>query len=541
MQLHRLRNASTAVLFIFIYSSIIFFSGCGYVSGVYGVRAEFQAGNKEGVAKYLTDKDPLAREEAVLSLAKMGDCSRLYNLTSDNNPAVRAALSRSLSSCNALEAMNALIILANDTSSMVRKAFAETAIQNSFCRDECYFALRGLLNDQDLFVKLAASKALHKRFPEEAHSAAIDCLSSQIHLVRTEAVEIIPLFRRQNDVYYLGELLQDSNPSMRVKARKAIEEILGHSLDGEEYARIIAKERLQPVNVAETGKRTAESLRNESVAKIKDEMPRLSDLGVSGTSRIDKNSIAVIIGNKDYSSIDIPNVDFALRDADIIKQAVRSIFGVAEQNIIYIENAKTSDFNKIFGTAQETKGLLANWVTPQSNIFVYYSGHGVPDSKSGEAYLVPVDSDINYIRLSGYPLKQLYKNLGELRGNSVTIVLDACFSGLSHAGTVTKAASPVYVEVSNPYTASDTNMVIFSSSKSDEISTWDINNRFGLFTYHFVKGLKEGDLNGDGLITVQEMEGYLTKAVPYNAKRLMNREQNPQVFGTKNTVLVRGR
>ncbi len=222
-----------------------------------------------------------------------------------------------------------------------------------------------------------------------------------------------------------------------------------------------------------------------------------------------------------------------------MKQLFSDVIGVSEDNIKYVENAKSSEFNKIFGTATDAKGLLFNWTMPESDVYVYYSGHGAPDTSSKDAYFVPVDSDVNFIKLNGYPVKQLYKNLGSLNVKSITVIIDACFSGISQAGKIISAASPVFVDVSDSYDAIGTNMVVFTSSKSEEISSWDNKHKFGLFTYHFVRGFKEADANGDGFITVNEMERYLSEKVPYYARRSVNREQTPQVFGIKDIVLIK--
>ncbi|MCI0473891.1 MAG: caspase family protein, partial [Ignavibacteria bacterium] len=181
---------------------------------------------------------------------------------------------------------------------------------------------------------------------------------------------------------------------------------------------------------------------------------------------------------------------------------------------------------------------LFNWTVPESDVYIYYSGHGAPDMASKDAYFVPVDSDVNFIKLNGYPVKQLYKNLGNLNVKSVTVIIDACFSGISQAGKIISSASPVFVNVSDSYTAVGENMIVFTSSKSEEISSWDSKNKFGLFTYHFVNGFKEADNDGDGVITVSEMGRYLSQKVPYYARRSVNREQTPQVFGNKDKVLI---
>jgi HEAT repeats/Caspase domain len=356
-------------------------AGCqGYVSGVYAVRVYEEEGSKDKVAGYLNDRDPNVREEAVAALAKMGDCSlRLYAMYEDPNLHVRAALAKGLKYCNTNGAMAALQKLMEDTDSLVKKEAAEPAVNNDFCRDECMFGLRKLLEDSDPFVQLYAAKTLYKRFPEESRLIVIGHLTSKNYMVRKAAIEFLSFFKNAEDIYYLGDFLQDNDMTVRVLAQKSIEQILGRPASGEELSRIKAKERLpQSVQIMKGAGSSPQE--PQSDAGLGNDMPLLSNFGLSKTGLADKDAIAVIIGNKDYKSVDIPDVAYALRDARIMKKVAQDVLGVPENNIIYIENAKTSDFNKIFGTANNAKGMLANWAKPTSKIFVYYSGHGKPIS-----------------------------------------------------------------------------------------------------------------------------------------------------------------
>ena len=67
-------------------------------------------------------------------------------------------------------------------------------------------------------------------------------------------------------------------------------------------------------------------------------------------------------------------------------------------------------------------------------MFIYYSGHGVTGLKDGYQYLLPVDGDPNAPEIQGYPTELLYRNLGQLEARSVTVFIDACFSGESPVG-----------------------------------------------------------------------------------------------------------
>lgn len=258
------------------------------------------------------------------------------------------------------------------------------------------------------------------------------------------------------------------------------------------------------------------------------------------TDTENNDGIAVIIGNRDYIRKDIPPVNFALRDASLVKEYLKSAFGYKEQNIIYRENITQAEFNSIFGTSNNYKGILNNYVKDGvSDVFIYYSGHGAPDPGNKQGYFVPVDCDPSLVSLNGYSLNTFYANLSKINYKSLTVVIDACFSGSSDNGTLLKNISPIFISIENPV-VSHNNTIIFTSADRDQVSSWYTEKKHSLFTYFFLKGLKgEANLNNDDKLTVSELEKYILENVPYLARRLNNREQTPQFFGdTMNKVLL---
>ncbi len=106
--------------------------------------------------------------------------------------------------------------------------------------------------------------------------------------------------------------------------------------------------------------------------------------------------------------------------------------GVREGNIIYLKDATGAKLTEVVGNKENHKAQLFNWVKPnKSNVYVCYAGHGAPASKDGSAFLVPADAKSQTIEFSGYPLNNLYRNLGKIKARSVTVILEACFSGFS--------------------------------------------------------------------------------------------------------------
>ncbi|MEE8394052.1 MAG: caspase family protein, partial [Rhodospirillales bacterium] len=195
------------------------------------------------------------------------------------------------------------------------------------------------------------------------------------------------------------------------------------------------------------------------------------------------DDIAVIIGNADYSKYgnDIPNVVPAYADAEGFKRYVIQALGVREGNIVDLRDASQADMISVFGASGNFKGRLFNWVKPgRSKVTIYYSGHGAPAGGDGSPYLVPVDANPATIDLNGYPLKVLYANLAKVPAKSITVVLEACFSGAAEGGSVISNASPVYMK---PQTLSiPANVTVIAAGGAREIASWEKDKSHGLFT-----------------------------------------------------------
>jgi hypothetical protein len=250
------------------------------------------------------------------------------------------------------------------------------------------------------------------------------------------------------------------------------------------------------------------------------------------------DAVAIIIGNKNYQDRHIPTVKFAIQDAALVKKYLVNTLGFDENNIVLISDAKKDDFEKFFGTESNYKGYLYNHVIQdRSDVFIYYSGHGAPDTNTKKAYLVPTSADPSYITFTAYSLDVLYGNLEKLdndkKPKSITVVLDSCFSGGSNGGMIIRDASPIFIETTTPLLTMD-NAVIFTSSQGDQISSWYTEKQHGLFTYFFLKTIKMAAEN-NAQLTAEDMEKALQEPDSINgyARKLYNREQVPQITGNK--------
>jgi uncharacterized caspase-like protein len=254
------------------------------------------------------------------------------------------------------------------------------------------------------------------------------------------------------------------------------------------------------------------------------------------------DGVAVIIGNKNYQG-GIPAVDFAHNDADAFRQFVVEGLGFDPDNVIDLRDATQAQLIATLGNRDTHEGALWRYLDPDGNsdVVVFYSGHGVPSLKDEQAYLLPVDADPNVPQLNGYPLDLLYTNLAKLETRSVKVFLEACFSGTSQGGVLVRGAMGMVVNERLPEQAAG--LPVLTAAASDQIASWDEKAGHGLFTMNLLAALAgaadrdpTGDGNGD--VTLSEVKAYLDRHMTRAARRIYAREQTATAQGAGDMVLA---
>jgi hypothetical protein len=252
-----------------------------------------------------------------------------------------------------------------------------------------------------------------------------------------------------------------------------------------------------------------------------DELPAIK-------AKPNKNSYAIVIGIENYRQ-KLPKADYAVADAKTMTEYLTKVMGYPEENVVTLtnEHAAKSDFEKYF------EKWLPNNVEKDSSVFIYYSGHGAPNTKTGDAYLVPYDGDPSFIEQTGYPLKKLYESLNKLQAKEIIVALDSCFSGAGGKSVIAKGARPLVMNLEHDIKLSK-NMTVMSASSGDQISSTYEEKGHGLFTYFMLKGIK------DGIIEIGELFDYLKPHVGRTARKVYNNEQTPQLIAPeKKKVFLR--
>lgn len=228
------------------------------------------------------------------------------------------------------------------------------------------------------------------------------------------------------------------------------------------------------------------------------------------------DDFALLIGIEQYQSL--PKADHGERDAKTVRRHLEAL-GFPPRNIVSLEGSGA--------TKSKLESYLKEWlplnVKPSSTLFVYYSGHGAPDPKSGDAYLVPWDGDPKFLKSTAYPLAQLYADLSKTKAERVVVALDACFSGAGGRSVLAQGARPLVAKVAD--IAAGERVTVLAAASGDEITGTLEEQGHGLFTYHLLKGL-----SADPKVSARALHSYLLPRVQDDARR-QNREQTPTLAG----------
>lgn len=247
------------------------------------------------------------------------------------------------------------------------------------------------------------------------------------------------------------------------------------------------------------------------------------DTNIPTTETVASTTFAVIIANENYTRE--AHVPFAARDGEIFARYCHKTLGIPEKNIRLVKNATLNDMK-----------FQLNWLNQvltahdgQAKAIVYYAGHGIPGESDQTAYLLPADgygSDPG----TGYALKDFYTVLGNAPAESVTVFLDACFSGTKRESGMMTSARGVAIKVKSETPRG--NMVVFSAAQGDETAYQYAEKGHGMFTYFLLKKLQETC----GEVTLGELSDYVTKEVEKASIVNNNKIQTPSVIPSPNII-----
>ena len=244
-----------------------------------------------------------------------------------------------------------------------------------------------------------------------------------------------------------------------------------------------------------------------------------------------KDAVAIIIGIADYKNL--PRADFANDDARVFYDYAVRALGVKPENIKLLVDTEADDV----AIYRAFKTWLPSRVRASTDVYVYYSGHGLPTADGQGLYLLPQRADRDFIDKTAITQAEINAAIQAAKPKSVTVFLDSCYSGQARSGeTLIASARPVALKTAKQLFPD--NFTVITASQADQISSSSPDLKHGIFSYYLMRGMEgDADANKDGKITAGEMQAYLLEQVTRQAG-MQNRVQQPQLIGDVNQVLV---
>ena len=245
------------------------------------------------------------------------------------------------------------------------------------------------------------------------------------------------------------------------------------------------------------------------------------DENLPTTTTNNHNSFAVIIANEQYQ--DIAAVPYANNDGAIFAEYCKKSLGLPATNVHLVKNATLNNMKREINWLKQVSDAYKG----TARIIFYYAGHGIPDETTRDAYLLPVDglgTDIT----TGLSLQEIYTTLGELKAKSITVFLDACFSGSMRDGNMIASARGVAIKAKS--SAPKGNMVVLSAASGDETAYPYKEKHHGLFTYYLLKKLQASN----GNTSLGELQSYIADEVAKKSIVVNGKSQTPTVLPSVN-------
>ena len=130
---------------------------------------------------------------------------------------------------------------------------------------------------------------------------------------------------------------------------------------------------------------------------------------------------ALIIGINEYEDPSLTNLDYPVNDAKKLYNILVSKYLFEKENVILLKNVTRAEINNALD-------MLAQKVTHDDNLLIFYAGHGWWDEKVNIGYWLPSDSK-KTLKAEWFRNSTLCDYIREIDSRHTLLITDACFGG----------------------------------------------------------------------------------------------------------------
>lgn len=234
-----------------------------------------------------------------------------------------------------------------------------------------------------------------------------------------------------------------------------------------------------------------------------------NDLRSSSTADFYDNSYAVIVGINDYQDPNVTNLDYAVADAESIKELLIRKFNYKKDNIKLFLNGEATRSNIISALS------AMNSTEHNSQVLFYFAGHGETielPSGGDMGVLLTHDTYADNLFATGLRMNEINEVSSLITAKHQLFLVDACYGGL--AAVTTRALSAQSQRYLSNLLSANARQIITAGGKEEKViekAEWG----HSAFAKVMLDALDKelGDLDKNGIITAEELAAYLKPTV----------------------------
>ena len=243
---------------------------------------------------------------------------------------------------------------------------------------------------------------------------------------------------------------------------------------------------------------------------------------------VNASSVALIVGVAKYSAV--APAEFADRDAQAFYDYARLKLGIPQERIQTLVNDSASVVGLLSGI---NKWLKRSVKQGESDVYIFFAGHGLASDDGDTAYLIPYDGAPDFLERTAISRDEVFREVSSVNPRSVTVFLDTCYSGDTRGESRLIAGRPLGIKLQEQ--SLPEGFTVLTAAGGDQIAKPLKEAKHGMFSYYLMKGM-EGDADSDGNneITARELHSYVKE----NVVQQSGGSQVPELQGDGERVLV---
>lgn len=215
----------------------------------------------------------------------------------------------------------------------------------------------------------------------------------------------------------------------------------------------------------------------------------------------------LLVGVNKYQDEQLPSLRYSAIDCQILAEALA---GATKEQFPQTQVKIYHDFANqlpLLATVRESLEQIAVDAQPIDTVLFYFSGHGMLQPNTQEAFLCLADTQKDNLEQTGLPVKELLAHLSKSGAENQLVWLDACHSG----GMTLRGVNPTpqLVDVLQRNASKGKGFYALLSCDVNQQS-WEFPELgHGVFTYYLMRGLNGDAADAQGIIVADGLYRYV--------------------------------